>query len=159
MSKPRTFEEHASRLTKLALFSNAYGATREQTNARILRYLEKYFHLVATETAPLRAENPEHLVRVHLRQALLLSHGKEARYAHTLVGERKQPLGEQYGGTNFVAVNVHGFLRGGVRVTLERPTLHLLASNNILSIEDLKMNERCCSSGIADDEHGCKEGR
>ena len=146
MSKSRTFAEHAKRLAKLAIFSNAYGMPREKTDARLRQHLEKYFQLVPTEAAPFRTKNPENLVRIHLRQALLLGQGKGAKYAHTLIGERLPPLGEQYGGTGFVAVNVFGFVRGGVDGHLEHPARHLLAANNILSIEDVKI-EHVCTEG------------
>jgi hypothetical protein len=39
----QTVEEHAKRLTKLVLFSTAYGS-REQTAARVQEHLERYFH-------------------------------------------------------------------------------------------------------------------
>ena len=68
----------------------------------------------------------------------------QADIAHTLIGERQPTLGEQQGGANFVAVNVHAYVRGGVSITLERPAVHLLASHNILSIESLPLEKQCC---------------
>ncbi len=47
---PRTVEEHARRLTKLALLSDAYHASREQTTAHVRRYLEEYFHLISARS-------------------------------------------------------------------------------------------------------------
>lgn len=41
----KTARQHAVRITKIALFSTAYGASRVQAAARVQEHLERYFHL------------------------------------------------------------------------------------------------------------------
>lgn len=87
--------------------------------------------------------NPDNnLVRVHLRQVMLIGWGEAAQYSHTLVGERQPLADEQHGKENFVAINVTDFVRGGVSRNLERPALHLLAASNILSVEKVRADSQ-----------------
>lgn len=82
-------------------------------------------------------------VRVHLRQAILVGHSPGARYAKVLTGIR-QPLLDQRltNGEQLIAVDVFGIVTAG-RNTFEGtpfpPHTHLLASYNVLSIEDMAL--------------------
>lgn len=82
-------------------------------------------------------------VRIHLKQVIMIGHGKEARYAKVVTGIRRHGLDEQLSnGEALVAIDVYGYVTGiqnSFRVTPVDSHTYLLAGNNILSIEDMAL--------------------
>lgn len=90
--------------------------------------------------------NQENMVRIHLKQAILVGSGEEARYAKVLVGKR-EPMtvaDEGYLNKTIMTVMVIGYVWGYKGHTLEEPTRMRLASSNILAIEDVKVELAHC---------------
>ncbi len=83
--------------------------------------------------------NGENLVRVHLREAVLVGYGREARYAKVLCGKHEPMVDARYSGVPFLSMVVIGYVRNYQGVNLAEPTRALLAVSNILSIEDAKV--------------------
>ena len=79
------------------------------------------------------------LIRVHLRQAVLVVYGTEARYAKVLCGQHDPVMTERWGGVPFMSMIVIGYIHSYTGVNLATPTRMLLATNNILVIEDAKV--------------------
>lgn len=88
--------------------------------------------------------NQENPVRIHLKQAILVGHGKEARYAKVLVGEQEALLDEGYPNQTIVVATVIGYVWGYKGFNLEAPTRMRLAHSNILAIEDAKVEPARC---------------
>lgn len=90
---------------------------------------------------------PTESVRIHLKQAILIGDGDEARYAKVLVGKR-DPSSDlvSHRVVVFHAFMISGFVRGYRDATLSIPTLHRLADSNILSVEDVTV-DTCCDVG------------
>ncbi len=85
------------------------------------------------------------LVRVHLKQAILVGYGDEAKYAKVLVGERDRTLhGQTQAGTRsrstpFIVI---GFVRGYRGVNLAGGPIRMwVEDDNILAIEEAKVEQ------------------
>lgn len=77
-------------------------------------------------------------VRIHLRQAILVGCGDQARYSKVLVGEEQiTPL--KRGSDIFMSVNVIGFVLSYQGHNLTAPIEMLLSTNNILAIEYMEV--------------------
>ncbi len=81
--------------------------------------------------------NQENMVRVHLKQAILIGYGKEARYSKVLLGERQQV--EVHDTVQFQSFVIIGFVHGYQGYNLAQPTRIAVADKNILAIEDAKI--------------------
>ncbi len=80
-------------------------------------------------------------VRVHLNQAILVGYGEEARYAKVLIGQRPDSARIS---DEFQPFVIFGYVRGYRGYNLEQPTRLRLATDNILAIEDCKVERVCC---------------
>lgn len=83
-------------------------------------------------------------IRVHLRQIIMVGHGSQARFAKVLTGIRQHGLDERLSnGEQLVAVTIDGYIAGGngqgFHVTEIESHVHLLAGDNILSIENMAL--------------------
>ena len=85
-------------------------------------------------------------VRIHLRQNIMVGHGNESRYAKVLTGIRQHGLDERLSnGEQLLAFTVNGYVTGGINnfhIQVVKPHKMLLAGNNILSIEDMAIEEQ-----------------
>lgn len=95
--------------------------------------------------------NAENIVRVHLKQAILVGYGEEeARYAKVLIGEEQVTPTRAHHNDIFILVTVIGYVRGYQGHNLAEPTKMLLSTSNILSIEYAKIEPTRYFSGKID---------
>jgi hypothetical protein len=91
--------------------------------------------------------NPEKALRVHLKQAILVGYGEEARYAKVLIGRRDATADYIHHATVFQSFIIIGFVHGYRDHNVAQPTQMYLADDNILCIEDCKIDPPRCERG------------
>lgn len=99
----------------------------------------------------MKTRNRENMVRVHLKQAILVGYGEKARYTKVLIGEH-EVIATDYHGQTFMTVVVIGYVHGYQGYSLDEPTRMGLATGNILCIEDAKVEHEDCRRAHAEIE-------
>ncbi len=78
-------------------------------------------------------------VRIHLKQAILVGYGHEAKYAKVLVGERELRPITPHHGTVYQSFVIRSFVQNYRESRLIQHPRILLANSNILAIEDMEI--------------------